>query len=102
MAKQKRIQTAAAKRAAEEKRKTKVIRRRNEEGEVVEIEVENIPVEKATVKRYIETKDALLERRKKASDHMNSIVEKGTKQSEMKAAIGKAIAAIDKQLAMVK
>lgn len=99
MAKQKRTQTAAAKKAAAEGKKTKVVRRRGMDGEVMEVEIEDAPVGKATVKRYEETRDKLLERRKKASDHMDSIVGKGSKQSEIREVLEKAVAAIDKRLA---
>lgn len=93
------IKTAAAKKAKEAGQATKVIRRRNEEGEVVEIEIPDEPVEKAKVEVHVESKDTLLERRKIASDHLAKVTGKSLKDNRLKAALGKGISAIDKALA---
>lgn len=95
----KKITTAAAKKAAAEKQATKVIRRRNEEGEVVEIEVPDEKIEKAEILRHVVTRDNLLDARKEASDHLSRITGTSQRDKNMKAALGKTIAAIDKKMA---
>ncbi len=94
--------TTAKKAAADTTPTKKVIRRRNEKNEVVEIEVDDIPIEKAKVRRYEETVDKLLERRKKAQDHFDSIKGKSEKEKKTKEMINYAIHVIDKKIAAMQ
>lgn len=89
---------AAAKKATATKPETKVIRRRNEKNEVVEIEVPVEPIEKARVRVTVETKDSLLEKRKIATKHLESISGSSEAERRIKANLGKGIAAIDSRL----
>lgn len=89
----------AAKKVEAKAVETKVIRRRNEKNEVVEIEVPVGVGKMARVRKYEETVDKLLERRRLASDAIERRVGSTDQDKKMKAHWGKAISAIDKRIA---
>jgi hypothetical protein len=89
---------ATAKKAEERAVETKVIRRRNEKNEVVEIEVPIGAGKMARVRKYVETEDKLLERRKLASDAIERREGGSLQDKKVKEHLGKAIVAIDKRL----
>ncbi len=94
----KKITTAAARKAIEAGKAVKVIRRRDEEGEVIEVEVPDEPIEKAKVRIDVDTRADAMKRRKMAEKHLKEVTGKDAKSVNVRKAIQEGIDAIDKKL----
>lgn len=85
--------------AAKKQPETKIIRRRNEKNEVVEIEVPVEPMEKAQFKPFTDHRNDLLDRRKHVTDQIRKMEKSGIVNDKRKEVLGALVKAVDKRLA---